>query len=68
VGDVAYSPRQAMKHLGVSRSTLYRWVREGRLPTYQLPSGHHRFLERDLAALRDNRPKLGRPFTKEKAE
>lgn len=27
-----YTPREVMARYGISRTTLYRWIREGRLP------------------------------------
>jgi excisionase family DNA binding protein len=43
---------EAADELGVSRATLYRWQREGRLPLYELESGGGRRIKRnDLDAL-----------------
>jgi excisionase family DNA binding protein len=38
---------EAMQHLKVSRSTLYRWCDEGRLRYYELESGGGRRFKRD---------------------
>ena len=39
--------------LGLSRWTLYRWIREGKLEALRLPSGHFRVSEREVERLRD---------------
>ncbi|MHC4885437.1 MAG: response regulator [Planctomycetota bacterium] len=33
---------------GVTRKTILRWVKEGMLPSFVLPSGHHRVLPKDI--------------------
>lgn len=35
---------------GVTRKTILRWVKEGMIPSFVLPSGHHRILPSDVAA------------------
>jgi DNA-binding transcriptional MerR regulator len=57
VGKRLITTAEAARELGVSRSTLGRYVRLGLLtPTRTLPSGHHRWdmeeLERQLRELR----------------
>ena len=38
--------------LGVSRRTLYRWIKERKLEALRLPSGHLRVSEREVERLR----------------
>ena len=54
------TPRQAAQKLGVSRSTLYHWAQERRLPTVRLFGSGLRFRESDLDRLisRSVRPAL----------
>ena len=42
------SPREAGRLLGVETSTIYVWIRTGRLPAFKLPSGYFRIREADL--------------------
>jgi excisionase family DNA binding protein len=42
---------QAAELLGVHRSTLLRYVEEGRLPARRLPTGHYRVRREDLEKL-----------------
>jgi len=42
-GDVA-------KYCGVSLSTVFRWIKEGYLPAYTTPGGHHRILLSEFRA------------------
>lgn len=52
------SPREAGRLLGVETSTIYAWIRTGRLPAYRLPSGYFRIREVDVQAfLKPARPK-----------
>jgi hypothetical protein len=44
-------PSEAALALGVSTRTLRRYVREGLVPTYRLPSGHKRIHPRVIAEL-----------------
>lgn len=44
------SPREAAQRLGVQTSTIYTWIRIGRLPAYRLPSGYFRIREVDVQA------------------
>ncbi len=47
------SSSAAARWLGISKSTLLRAVRDGRLPfTYQTPGGHLRFALNDLERFR----------------
>lgn len=46
-----FSIGEASARLGVSPSTLRRYVRSGKVAALQLPSGHLRFLEADIEDL-----------------
>lgn len=37
--------------LGMSRSSMYRWAADGRMPVVTLPNGHYRVRRDDLNAL-----------------
>jgi len=43
-----YSIPQAAKHCSISRVTLWRWVKSGKLKTFVTPGGHHRIRKTDL--------------------
>jgi len=43
-----YSIPQAAKHCSISRVTLWRWVKTGKLKTFITPGGHHRIRKKDL--------------------
>ncbi len=42
--------KQAAEYLQVSVGTLYRWLREGRIPGAKLPNGQWRILKAELDA------------------
>jgi excisionase family DNA binding protein len=42
---------EAMAYLKVGRTTLYRLMKDGVLPSYQIEGGHRRFLRQDLDAV-----------------
>ena len=44
------SEKEAQEYLGVSRSTLYRWQKEGKLKVYKL-GRQRRYRQKDLDAL-----------------
>ncbi len=44
------SEKEAQEYLGVSRSTLYRWQKEGKLKVYKL-GRQRRYRQEDLDAL-----------------
>jgi excisionase family DNA binding protein len=52
---------QVAKMAGVSRSTIDRYINEGKLPARRFPSGHRRVLRQDaeklLGELEDGQPK-----------
>jgi excisionase family DNA binding protein len=41
--------QQAAKHRDVSRRTMLRWVKSGKIPSFQTPGGRQRILPADLA-------------------
>lgn len=43
-----YTPRKAAQALGVSYSTLKRWIRDARIRTLKTAGGHHRVPEREV--------------------
>jgi excisionase family DNA binding protein len=57
--DESMRPKAAREYLGVSRSTIVRYVKNGLLTEYRTGGGHARFLKSDLDKLRTNRPKPG---------
>ncbi len=46
--------RQASDYLGVSRPTIYRWIKDKRLKPRRTPTGEFRFRIEDLDSLLDN--------------
>ncbi len=49
-GDLLTST-EAAKLLGVDRSTVVRYIRQGKLPAIKLPSGHTRIRRDDVERL-----------------
>jgi excisionase family DNA binding protein len=47
----ALTPAETMKSLGISRSTLNRYVEAGALSPMRLPSGHRRFSSSQVEAI-----------------
>jgi two-component system response regulator VicR len=54
-GDVA-------EYCQVSRSSVFRWIREGKLPAFTTPGGHYRVPEREF---RSFLAKYGIPIVQE---
>ncbi|MGW5241465.1 helix-turn-helix domain-containing protein [Monashia sp. NPDC004114] len=52
--DRLLTPQEAANLIHVSRSTLLRWAREGRLASVTIPSGRRRFRLGDLPGFGDN--------------
>lgn len=50
---IMHKLRDVKPILGLSRWTLYRWIREGKLEALRLPSGHFRVPDREMERLRD---------------
>jgi excisionase family DNA binding protein len=48
------SSREVEALLGISRSTLDRWVKNGKLKFFRLPSGHRRFFRSEIEAILKN--------------
>lgn len=42
------TPAEAGERMGVNAKTVWRYAREGKLPSMRLPGGHHRFYEQDV--------------------
>lgn len=49
--NVLLTPGDTMRVLGISRSTLDRYVSSGKLAATRLPSGHRRFVASDVEAI-----------------
>lgn len=46
-----FNIEEASKFLSVSKSTLRRWEKEGKIKSYRTPGNHRRYLEEDLKKL-----------------
>jgi excisionase family DNA binding protein len=49
-----FSVQDAAKYLGVSRPTIYRWSKEGKLPIYKIADGVARVKKEDIEQLMAN--------------
>lgn len=55
-----FSVQDAAKYLGVSRPTIYRWSKEGKLPIYKIADGVARVSKEDIdKLLADAKPLYG---------
>ncbi len=53
---------QAARLCSVTRDTVLKWIRAGRVPAQRTPGGHHRILRRDLElAVRSSEVERGKP-------
>jgi excisionase family DNA binding protein len=49
--DDLLPPAESAKLIGISRDTLKRWEKKGRITALRTPEGHRRFRRRDVEAL-----------------
>ena len=49
------STKEVLSMLGISRSTLDRWAKNGTLKFFRLPSGHRRFFRSEIEAILKNK-------------
>ena len=49
----APEPNTAAQMLGVDGPTLSRWARQGKFTRITIPSGHSRFMESEVLAMRN---------------
>jgi len=52
----AVSVSEAARQLGVSVDTIHRWMEDGVLDGFRLPSGHRRILLSSIAKIRTVEP------------
>lgn len=52
-GPVRLTATAAARHLGINRSTLYRWVKLGTVPEHRAPSGRPWYDPAELDAAMD---------------
>ena len=48
VSERLLRPREVCKRLGISYTTLYRWIRNGRIKAVRIASGRYRIPESEL--------------------
>jgi excisionase family DNA binding protein len=46
-----FNIEQASKFLNVSKTSLRRWEKEGKIKSHRTPGGHRRYEEKDLLKL-----------------
>jgi excisionase family DNA binding protein len=51
VDQAWFSVQDAAQYLGVSRPTIYRWSKEGKLPIYKIAAGVARVKKEDIEQL-----------------
>lgn len=49
--DELLPPAESAKLIGISRDTLKRWEKKGRITSLRTPEGHRRFRRGDVEAL-----------------
>lgn len=47
-GNVRLTPRVVAGYCQVSKSTVMKWIKDGRLQAFRLPGGHYRVDEEDF--------------------
>jgi len=52
--DRLLTPQEAADRINISRATLLRWVREGKLRSVTIPSGRRRFRLTDLPGFEEH--------------
>jgi len=48
--DGVYTPGMVAELFCVDPKTVTRWAKEGKLPSFRTPGGHHRFKKADVDA------------------
>lgn len=51
------SPGEAARMLGVTRGTLVRWAKAGKIPSFRTLGGHRRYSRADVEAVMRRRGK-----------
>lgn len=57
----AFTVNQAIDYAGCCRSSLYAWVKMGRLTKHHTANGSTRFLKSEIDAILKDPPKKGMP-------
>ena len=56
------SPKVVARYCQVSKSTVHKWIKDGKLQAFRLPSGHYRIDKEDF---RDFLERYGMPIKEE---
>lgn len=59
--QISLTPRVVAEYCQVSKNTVFKWVKDGKLQSFKLPSGHYRidredfrdFLDRHIMPLKE---------------
>jgi len=57
--QISLTPRVVAEYCQVSKSTALKWIRDGKLQAFRLPSGHYRIDKEDF---RDFLERYGMPI------